>query len=184
MVQRWANIKEFLTACNPSTQMKYVGNELSAFADTKATLNDISLAYGKGCAKAWVIPQLYDLCEFCGASTKMTDAQMQEVATIISLEYHYLKVSELLVFFRLVKCGKYGKFYGAVDPMIIMGALNQYVKEDRGKFIAKVEKIKEEQKREEEKKIPHYYRHEWEELHKNDKANGQNGGEADGNAQA
>ena len=58
--------------------------------------------------------------------------------------------------------------------MLIMGALNQYVKEDRGKYIAKLEKIKEEQKREEEKKIPHYYRHEWEELHKNDKADGQN----------
>ena len=160
MVQRWATISEFLTACNPSTQMKYVGNELSAFADTKATLKDISLAYGDGCAIAWIIPQLYDLCEFCGASTKMTDAQMKEVATIISIDYKYLKISELLVFFMQMKRGKYGRFYGAVDPMLIMTALNQYVKKDRGEYIAKVEEQKREQKREEEKKIPNYYRHE------------------------
>lgn len=50
---------------------------------------------------------------------------------MIAVEYPYLKVSEMLLFFHRMKNGNYGNFYGAVDPMKILAALRKFVKNDR-----------------------------------------------------
>lgn len=40
-----------------------------------------------------------------------------------------MKVTELLIFFYRFKTGRYGHFYGSVDPMVVMEALGIFLKE-------------------------------------------------------
>ena len=51
------------------------------------------------------------------------------MAEIIANEYGYFKVTEFLLFFYLFKTGKYGRFYGSADPMVIMEALKAFREE-------------------------------------------------------
>lgn len=71
-----------------------------------------------------------------------------------------------MLFFWWFKSGKYGKFYGSVDPMIIVSALKQFVK-DRNAIIAKRDCMELEKKEKERKKTALTYE-QWRELHKND----------------
>ena len=72
-----------------------------------------------------------------------------------------------MLFFWWFKSGKYGKFYGSVDPMILTSSLKQFVK-DRNAIIAKRDSMELEKKESEWKKIALTYE-QWRELHKNDK---------------
>lgn len=40
--------------------------------------------------------------------------------------YGHYKLSEFMLFFQKFKKCEYGKFYGSVDPMVIMGALDTF----------------------------------------------------------
>jgi hypothetical protein len=68
--------------------------------------------------------------------------QLLELSSIIKTEYYFLKASELLLFFYKLKAGEYGTFYGSVDPMVIMLALNQF----RGFRIRQIEMYEREDK--------------------------------------
>lgn len=48
---------------------------------------------------------------------------------MIAQTYSYLKVSELMLFFYQFKQGRYGQFYGAIDPLKIMCALQDFRRE-------------------------------------------------------
>ena len=58
----------------------------------------------------------------------MTEMQMMMLVSNISETYGYLKITELMVFFCQLAGGKYGKFYGAVDPMQIMTNFCEFMK--------------------------------------------------------
>lgn len=57
---------------------------------------------------------------------------------MIAIEYPYLKISELLLFFHRFKAGRYGHFYGNVDPLRITTALREFISE-RNNIIADFE---------------------------------------------
>jgi len=99
-----------------------------AFFGNYPTLSEVSGKYGSNAAVIWLIPQLFNLSEFCGCKDKLTEEQLEEIARIIEREYYYLKISELAQFFYWFKTGRYGKFYGAVDPVAITIALRDYVR--------------------------------------------------------
>jgi hypothetical protein len=82
----------------------------------------------------WLVPQLVNLSEFCGAKDKLSVPQLEDLAYIISQQFYYLKISELMLFFFRFKSGQYGRFYGTVDPLIIVSALRDFCKE-RGSII-------------------------------------------------
>ena len=44
-------------------------------------------------------------------------------------EHGNLKATEIMLFFHKFKAGCYGQFYGSVDPLIIMQALEKFCKE-------------------------------------------------------
>ena len=113
------------------------------------TLTDLNNSYGKTFAEQWLYPQITDLSTFTGAKNLDKD-QIQKLASVISIEYHYLKVTEIMLFFYLFKTGRYGRFYGTVDPMVITCAMRDFIKE-RNIFIgqcmqAEKERIAEENK--------------------------------------
>ena len=139
--KRWKTIEEFGKAYNPDyliTRCKGMTiediNTLCLFAKTP-TLSELVAMYGKNSPVIWLTAQLYNLSEFCGAKEKMDVMTAERTASIIYAHYYYLKASELLLFFYKFSTGKYGRFYGTTDPLIIINALSQFVNQERNPAI-------------------------------------------------
>lgn len=99
---------------------------------------DMNRQIGRGTSEEWLVYHLADLCEYAGAREKMTGNQIKQVAELIATDFGFLKVTELMLFFRRMKTGCYGTFYGTVDPFIIMNALRKFV-DERNDLIAQRE---------------------------------------------
>lgn len=70
--------------------------------------------------------------------SRITDS----VAAVIADNFGWLKLAELMLFFQQFKAGKYGHFYGAVDPMVITEALQMFI-EFRAEKLAIIERERE-----------------------------------------
>lgn len=121
--------RDFLTHINPSLQTRLCNDEERCYFGTFPSLGQLNEVYGKNTAKAWIIPELVDLSEYCGAREKITANQLSQCADIIACDYYYLKVSEMLLFFARFKRCRYGRFYGKIDPLIITEALREFCRE-------------------------------------------------------
>lgn len=146
---------------NPETQLTICNDERECYTGDYPTLTTLKAKYRNDKAPVlWLVPQLADLSEFAGSSNKLQDKQLKECAAIIANRYGYLKVSELMLFFYKFKDAERLKFYGAVDPMTIIGALSEFVARDRAAAISKAEQ--EEREREMEEHAWHVvYSDEW-----------------------
>lgn len=109
--------------------MKCAENVEKSFFCSAPTLATLNVSYGTGTAAMWIVPQLKSLCDYCGFKETLTDRQMAELAKVIAINYYYLKTTEIMLFFAWIKAGRYGKFYGRIEPVMIMTALIQFVKE-------------------------------------------------------
>lgn len=68
------------------------------------------------------------------------------------LEYYgHYKLTEFMLFFQKFKKCEYGKFYGSVDPMVIMGALDTFNRERLTAYYKRESEIENARKAEEEK---------------------------------
>lgn len=121
--------KEFLVQYNPDYQMQICDDTELCFLGEYPTLSELKRDYGKKIPTAWLIPQLQNLSWYCGVKDKLTASQLEECAFIIATDFFFLKVSELMLFFHRFKSGRYGKFYGKVDPLVITCSLREFVKE-------------------------------------------------------
>lgn len=129
---------------NPDLQPYFAGNLQKAIMGDYPTLADINLAYDEQFASMWLVAQIANLAAYTGAKNLTID-QERDLARVIATEYHYFKITELLVFFHRFKAGRYGRFYGSVDPMVITCALREFRRE-RNELID----LYEQQRREEE----------------------------------
>lgn len=93
------------------------------------TLSEIKRDYGKTIPIAWLVPQLQNLSWYCGVKDKLNSKQLEECAYIIAADFSFLKVSEIMLFFHRFKSGRYGRFYGNIDPLVITTSLREFVKE-------------------------------------------------------
>lgn len=129
VLQKYGEREQFLKQMNPNSQKFAAQYPARAFfSESAPTLTVLRHAYGENMPAMWMLPQIFDLCEFTGVK-KMDESQAVSLANVITQEYGYLKVSELLLFFYRMKTGRYGMFFGAVDPMRIMDALSQFMRE-------------------------------------------------------
>jgi len=129
MIQsKFGSRDQFLQKVNPQTQASFAIKQEKAIMGDYPTLFDICLAYGKTFAEQWLYPQIADLSMFTGAKN-LNAEQVKNLASVIAAEYRFLKVTELLLFFHRFKAGRYGRFYGTVDPMVITCALRDFMKE-------------------------------------------------------
>lgn len=111
-------------------QLAMASNEHQCFfSDRYPTLIELNLGYSWNTAVKWLSVQLFDLNEYCGCKEKMTNRQLEQCANIIVHGYGWLKVSEMMLFLVRFKQARYGRFYGAIDPMIILSALKDFVRE-------------------------------------------------------
>ena len=131
MRKRYGGAEKFLNTFTPELQPLAAKAWVRAYIGTAPTLEVVSLGYGEQVVIVWLCLQLENINSFAGAKEKMTVARQKELAKLILTEYEYLKVSELLLFFHRLKCGKYGRFYGTVDALFISSALLQFVDERR-----------------------------------------------------
>lgn len=128
MVAKYGSRDEMLQLFNPSVQMQICSSPDACYFGDFPTLSQLT-AYGSNTPAIWLIPQLVNLSEYCGAKDKLNIRQLEELASVIATEFYFLKVSEIMLFLHRFKSGKYGRMYGTVDPMIITTSLREFVKE-------------------------------------------------------
>lgn len=128
IVRRYGELGQLMTRFNPDAQGSMATNIVQTIMGDYPTLAKLKW-YGENVPKAWLLPQLYDLSEFCGCKEKLQGRPLEQCADVIATTWHYLKVSELMMFFYRFKTGKYGTFYGNVDPLVITTSLAEFVKE-------------------------------------------------------
>ena len=133
---------------NPDNQKLCHRDKQLAFTGSYPTLAQINAAYGNSASQQWLIGQLVNLSEFVGVKEKMSNGQLTMLSDIISSTYHYLKITELMLFFYNFKLGKYAEFYGTVDPLAITKSLREFMVERnvaKYNYERKMEALKEEQ---------------------------------------
>lgn len=129
IIAAYGQREQFLASFNPDMQRIVANDSALCYFGDIPTLSQINEAYGRHTAVMWLVPQLYDLSEYCGCREKLQGKPLEQCADIIASEYHYLKVTELMLFFHRFKVGKYGRFYGSVDPLVITTALRDFITE-------------------------------------------------------
>lgn len=106
------------------------------------TFGEIGVSYGKNIAKAVVVLHISALNEYIGINSKMNGYQIETTASLIVREYHYLKISELLAFFYKCRLGYY-KFFGGVDPSVLLSHLRDFIINERNEILFEEEKARE-----------------------------------------
>jgi len=126
----------FLNKYNPDYQNKICEDRRLCILGDYPTLGRLRKTFGDNFPTMWLIPQITDLSEYCGCKDKLTGRPLEQCASIIARKYHYLTISQLMLFFYMFKAGEFGKFYGAVDPLVITDALLDFI-DYRNQIIAK-----------------------------------------------
>lgn len=160
IISKYGDRVRFLSAFAPNVQITMCEDEKYAILNDSPTLTDINATYGKSTAAMFLVPQLFNISEFCGVKDKFTDDQIQETAQLIASSYPWLKVLEVMTFCKQFKLGKYGQFYGSIDPMVIMKSFREFLKY-RAEVYADYEDFLAQQRIEEEMKKPHMTFEEW-----------------------
>ena len=104
------------------------------------SLIQLDTIYGPESGRYWLALQLANLSEFCGVSGKLSPCQTDLCVTNILQEYPHLKVTELLLYFSRVAVGRYGLFYGQMDPQRINYWLNDFMQERQHIIYRKVQR--------------------------------------------
>lgn len=109
--------------------MELTKNPERCYFQNAPTLWTVNVAYGFGTAQEWLAYQIADLSEFSGAREKITERQLDQIIQLITDDYGFLNMAEIMLFCRRFKKGRYDKFYGSVDPIAIMQGLNEFCRE-------------------------------------------------------
>lgn len=128
---------KFLMTFNPDVQQDICGDPDICFFGGAPTLGQLNTTYGSQTAAMWLVPQLYNLSEYCGCKEKLLGRPLEECASVIATEFYFLSVSELMLFFHRFKSGRYGRFYGSVDPLVITTSLRDFIVERNNAYMKK-----------------------------------------------
>jgi hypothetical protein len=121
------NAAEFLEAFNPSMQNYYcTQGKDRIYTGTAPMLKEVNEQYGYQTAMSWLAIQIGDLNSQLGYKWQMDVRQIDDCASLILERHGGLKVTELMAFFRGMKMGDYGEFYGTVNMNAIMMGLNKF----------------------------------------------------------
>lgn len=93
------------------------------------SLANIGRTYGKETPIILLQTWVDNLGQFVGVKEKADEYQLRELAELFYQEAFFLKIVEIGLFFNNVKKGKYGKFFGAIDPLLVLTMLSEYLSE-------------------------------------------------------
>jgi hypothetical protein len=133
---------------NPSLQAKALGRITADLSlnDSIPSLGLVRSTYGEPTAIKWLTIQLISLNDYAGVQNGMTDSQLSELSALLLEEYYYLNLAEFMQFFARFKLGRYGQFYGTVDPLKITSAMQTYIKERTASIDTKEREMERERK--------------------------------------
>lgn len=135
ILNKYPDPAQFILDYNPDLQFKLVRcnathSEL-ALNDSIPSLGLLSSTYGDETPIEWLKIQFGSLNDFAEVSTKIAKEQLSELSEIFLSEYYYINAAEICFFIARFKSGKYGRFYGSIDPLKITSAMLDYVSERR-----------------------------------------------------
>ena len=142
LLRKYGSVTDFLKANNPSVQLQVCKDASCCFFGDFPTLSVIDRTYGEKKSRAWLVPQLVDLSLCCGLKEDASREQLEFTAAFIASDFHWLKTSELMLFFYRFKAGCYERFYSRFDPQTVLVSLRLFVQER-----ARAYEIREEEKR-------------------------------------
>lgn len=122
--ERFGDLDSFLMKVSPEAQV-LMSDFHKAVSDDYPTLDDVCLTYGKNAAKNWLCSQIVSLAIF-GDAMNLTKGQIEELASIIAIEFKDLKVSEVLHFFYCFKSGRLHTSE-AISPMSVIISLRDFI---------------------------------------------------------
>lgn len=128
---------------NPDLQIQYCRDVDRVHFGKAPRIGEVIAAYGRDKAETWLAIQLNDLSEFAGCKDKLTVRQIQDTAAMIIESYPHYNLTEFMLFCQRFKRCKYGRFYGSVDPMIILQALSLFDEERRRAYDEREERERE-----------------------------------------
>lgn len=153
VLSRFGTIDNFMMVeMSPNRQIEVHEKREDFMLGDYPTLNNVASAYGRTAPIQWLMAQLTNLSEFCGVKDKLVGDQLEELAWLLAGEYSYYMVTQFLVFFHDFKIGRYGKFYGVVDPLVITTAIKEFDKE-RIRLVSAKEREEERKRLDEESKF-------------------------------
>lgn len=129
IVKAYGDRENFLITFNPDMQRAICNDREVCLFGGAPTLAELNMTYGSQTAAMWLVPQLYNLSEYCGCRDKLQGTPLEECASVIAIEFFYLSVTELMLFFHWFKSGRYGRFYGSVDPLVITTSIREFIRE-------------------------------------------------------
>lgn len=142
--RRFGTTPETLMAqFNPGLQIQYCRDVDRVHFGKAPRIGEIITVYGRDTAESWLAIQLNDLSEFAGCKDKLTVRQIQDTAAMIVESYPHYNLTEFMLFCQRFKRCKYGRFYGSVDPMIILQALSVFDEERRRAYDEREERERE-----------------------------------------
>ena len=148
---KYPTVQEFLVAINPDRQLQICSNPEDCYFGNSPTLTSLNKLYGQGAAEVWLAAEVQEACLFMGIKEMPDINQTEKLVKIIALQYGYLKVDELQLFFFNFCSAKYRHFYSVFDPSIIILSLRDFLS-DRSRAYEKREQRERDRAREEWKK--------------------------------
>lgn len=125
---KYKSKENFLTLFAPDRQSKYVTKHLDkCFTGEAPSVKRLEATFGEDTAIVWLNIQLTDLAIYAGIKEKPSIEVLNRLSEVIIANYHYLKVTEFMVFFQRFKAGKYGSFYGTFDALVITKSLDEFL---------------------------------------------------------
>lgn len=141
--------QELMSKYTPERQAVIARNPSKVYESDSPTLADMRAMYGGEWANFWLENQLQNLNEYVGCTKKMDVLQIEDTARVIIADSYFLKLSEVMLFLARLKAGRYGTFYGTVDPMTITTSLQTF-KSERIQELSKIEDRKRDEARQAE----------------------------------
>ena len=122
-------VKELLSDYLPTKRVYLCADKELCYFGKAPTLLDIGNKYGRKLPLIWLVGQITDLVTFTNCKNIINETQIRELARMINAEYHYYKLTEIMLFFYLFKAGEYDDFYGTISPAAIMKSLKEFKKQ-------------------------------------------------------
>lgn len=105
------------------------------------TLAIAANAYGHSGIIGWLVGQMENLNSTTGVRDKAQTDELQSVAEAVLATYPHLRMTDIMLFMSKFKAGVYGKFYGAVDALVVTDGLAKYCA-DRARNIIRIEAVR------------------------------------------
>lgn len=116
---------------NPAMQVKYGSYPARCVMGKAPTLAKVRKEYGEQVALDWLKVQINDYQNFVAVKgeNELPDETEREMAALILGDWYFLKMTEIMLFFRWLKTGRYGELYGRINPQTFFCKLREFVRE-------------------------------------------------------